>query len=366
MRLWQIAAALLAGIAVGAAAPGRLAGAFGHATLYVFLPALIFEAAWNLDCDAMLRAWRAIALLAVPGVVLTAAIVALAAHAGGLATGSAVLLGAVLSATDPIAVVAIFKRLAVPRALATIVESESLLNDAIAVVLYRAALAAIATGFTPAAGVQIAGTALLGSLAGIALGMLAGALAAYAVRRVPAPAVQTLTTVLAAYGAYFAAERLGFSGIFAAIACGITLRRMERMQLPAASARVVRRVWRRASSAANALLFFLIGAAIDVRELLRSPLLIALTLAGVLVARTALAYGLLAFARPALHVTWKTVVRLAGVRGALSLALALATPAFVAQRGALIDATFAVVVATVLVSALTLDRRVRRLRLPES
>ncbi|HEY5348575.1 MAG TPA: cation:proton antiporter, partial [Candidatus Lustribacter sp.] len=112
MKLWHIAALIAAGLIVGEARPGYLAELFRSATLYVFLPALIFEAAWQLDLRLMRRSWQPIVLLAVPGVVVTAALIALIVHGlGGVALGSALVLGAILSATDPVAVTAIFRRL---------------------------------------------------------------------------------------------------------------------------------------------------------------------------------------------------------------------------------------------------------------
>ncbi len=148
MKLWQILAVVAIGIVYGLIQPGRLAYAFGHATLYVFLPPLLFEAAWNLNFRAMRRQWIAIGVLAGPGVLLTAVIVAGALAVVRVPFGPALLTGAILSATDPIAVVAVFRRLPVPRTLATIVECESLFNDAVAVVLYRGVLVALSVGGT--------------------------------------------------------------------------------------------------------------------------------------------------------------------------------------------------------------------------
>src|SRR5579872_2815772 len=144
MKLWVIAALIAAGLVVGAFAPGAFTGWFRYATFQVFLPAIIFEAAWQLDFGTMRRAWRPIMLLAIPGVAVTAAAIAAIAYYGAhLQLPAALILGAVLSATDPVAVTAIFRRLEVPAVLATIVESESLLNDAVAVVLYRTVIGAV-------------------------------------------------------------------------------------------------------------------------------------------------------------------------------------------------------------------------------
>jgi CPA1 family monovalent cation:H+ antiporter len=269
------------------------------------------------------------------------------------------LLVAILCATDPVAVVAIFRRLRVPRALATIVESEALLNDAVAVALYRAVLAAIVVGLAPSGVAAASGRALLEIIIGAAVGSVVAALASLTLRpRVPA-AVQSAVTVVAAYGAYFVAARFDGSGIFAVITCAIVLREIDR-RLPAVEcAPEVQRLWDVLAIAANAIVFFLIGAAVQISTLAASRNLVVAALAAVLVARVVLAYGLLAIV-PNLARSWKAIVRLADVRGALSLALALALPLTVTQRGGMIAATFAVVVATVLASSLTLEWRARR------
>src|SRR5215469_12131221 len=146
MKGWQIAVTIAAGVVVGIFEPGRFEYVLGYATLYVFLPPLLFEAAWNLSYRAIARQWPAIVTLAGPGVLVTALIVAGALSIVRVDFGSALLMGAILSATDPIAVIAIFRSLKTPKTLVTIVECESLFNDAVAVVLYRGVLAAIALG----------------------------------------------------------------------------------------------------------------------------------------------------------------------------------------------------------------------------
>jgi monovalent cation:H+ antiporter, CPA1 family len=366
MQLWHIAALLIAGIVVGVLFPGRFTGVFPAATLYVFLPALIFEGAWYLDLRVMRRRWTPIALLAFPGVVVTAAVIALAMHyLASFGWGPALLLGAILSATDPVAVVAIFRRLDVPKPLATIVESESLLNDAIAVVLYRAILVAIVASGS-ASGVARAGEmAVLGVIAGVALGLLFAYAAAFALRERVSATVQSVATFIGAYGVYALCEHFGWSGIFAVLTFGVALRELERSRMSVTSAEGVATFWAWACGIANAVLFFLIGAAIDFTHLARSLPAVIVTIAAVAISRALVAYGLLHFARERLGVVWRTVVRMAGIRGALALALALATPAAVAQRSEIIDATFAVVVLTILLASLTLERRLAKLPLED-
>jgi CPA1 family monovalent cation:H+ antiporter len=364
VKLWHIAALLVVGIAVGVAFPGRLTGVFGQATLFVFLPALIFEGAWRLDLHLMRRACAPIALLAVPGVALTAIVIAACVHyIGAFDWGAALLVGAILSATDPVAVVAVFRRLPVPRELATIVESESLLNDAVVVVLYRALVAAIVLSAGTVGVLHEAAQALSGVLIGIAIGGAMAYAAAFALRRQVGAPVQSSATFVGAYGAYFLAEHGGWSGIFAVLTFGIVLRELERRYMSVASAEGVARFWDIVAVLANLVLFFLVGAALDFRDLLHVLPAVGVTLGAVMLARMLLAYGLLAPARGQLKPFWQTVVRMAGIRGALALALALATPAAIAQRNLIIDVTFAVVVVTILVGTLTLAPRLERLDL---
>ncbi len=363
MKLWQIGALVVLGLIIGELRPGAYTELFRTATLYAFLPALIFEAAWQLDARLMRRGLLPIVLLALPGVALTATLVAIVvAMFGGLALGPALVLGAVLSATDPVAVVAIFRRLNVPPLLATIVESESLLNDAVAVVLYRAIIAALLLSASTSAILHVGAQALLGTLAGVLCGVAIGYAGSFALRRRVPTVFQIVITFAVAYGAYFVAERFDWSGIFAVIASAIVMRELERRYESVDVARGVERAWHLASTVANALLFVLVGAAVEVMHLWALRAILLWTLGAVLLARIALAYGLLAFA-PRFMQSWKVVVRLAGVRGALSLALALGVPASIPGRATVIDATFFVVVVTVLLGAFTYERRIERLDL---
>jgi monovalent cation:H+ antiporter, CPA1 family len=358
VRAWQIIAAVAAGIVVGAIEPGRFEYALGHATLYVFLPPLLFEAAWNLNHRVMARHWPAIAVLAGPGVVLTALIVAGTLAVVRVPFGPALLTGAILSATDPIAVIAVFRRLKVPKTLATIVECESLCNDAVAVVLYRGILAALALGTAdPTTLARISVATIAGALGGIALGIVLGFVVARLLRRSTNVVVQILATIACAYGAYFAADALQLSGIFATIACGIALRYYERAWITLSIAEDVNRFWDLAAVLANALVFFLVGAALQLGQIAREPIFIIACLVAIAISRAVVASLLLPGGYPR---EWLDVVRVAGVRGALCVALALAIPASVAHRQAIVDAAFVVAIATIVAGSLTVMHVVRR------
>lgn len=358
MKLWHIAAVTLAGVVYGFFEPGQLTDAFRSLTLYVLLPALLFEGAWNLDYRAMRRQWPAILTLAVPGVALTAIIIAGALSVVGAPFGAALLAGAILSATDPIAVVAAFRRLPIPRTLRTVIECESLFNDAIAVVLYRAVLAVVLTAnATPANVGLVSLTALAGSVAGVAFGIGVAFVAAMVLRNRKSANLQIVTTLICAYGTYFTAERLHLSGIFAIVSSGIALRYFERRWVTVQLAHDVEGFWDVAALLANAVVFFLTGAALDVARLGGNVAFVAAALIGVAVARAAVSALLLPAGFPP---EWLDVVRIAWLRGALSLALAIALPQQTPYREPIVVATFAVALATIISSTFTVPPVVAR------
>ncbi len=331
--------------------------------LFVFLPALVFEAAWNLDLAALRRYWRPILILAVPGVLFSALCVA-----GGLVLLGllpplpALLLGAILSATDPIAVIAIFRRLRVPADLQAIVESESLFNDGVAVVLtglFAAALAGGALGFDlPASGLRF----LEVTAGGAAIGLAAAGLLVFSLRSVPDPMLLVVGTVVAAYGAYLAADRLAISGIFAVLAVGIALRAVRGFPTEAA-AEDVDRFWATLAFFANSLVFLAMGLRIEFDRMIHEPKLVLATLGLLIAARVILSYVVLPFSglRPGMR-SWLHVIALSGIRGALSVALALGLPQSLPHRAEIIDAVFGVVVVTIVGQGLALPLVLRRLR----
>jgi monovalent cation:H+ antiporter, CPA1 family len=358
VKLWQIILMVVLGIVYGLIQPGRLTYALGHATLYIFLPALLFEAAWNLNYKAILRQWAAIATLAGPGVILTALIVAGALAVVRVPFGPALLTGAILSATDPIAVVAIFRRLKVPKTLVTIVECESLFNDAVAVLLYRGVLAALALGLAHAGGVAIvAGKVIGGAIAGVAFGIVLAFLVARSLRGSTSVRVQIVATLLCAYGVYFVCEYLQLSGLFAVIAFGIALRYYERSWITLRIAQDVNAFWDLVALLANALVFFLVGAALEIGRVAQEPVFVVACVVAIAIARVVVAGLLLPAGFPR---EWLDVVRVAGMRGALSLALALALPKDVPYREAIVDATFTVALATLAASTFTVTPAIER------
>jgi CPA1 family monovalent cation:H+ antiporter len=347
--------AAVAMVAVGALFPIAPPFAFGDTVLFVFLPPLIFEAAWNLDLGLLRRlGWR-IAMLAVPGTLATAGIVA-----GGLTLlgvlplDAALIFGAIVAATDPVAVVAAFRRVPVPADLRTLIEGESLSNDGVALVLFGIALA-IATGrpVSPGAEVLAAVTQIGG---GVVIGAVAGVLCAAVLRATNAAEYEVTVTIVLAYVAYLAATGMHCSGIFATAAGAIALRATIATS-PAAISNTeeVDRVWSALAFVANAVVFIATGLLIQPARIAHEPVLVLAAIAVVWLARVLLA--LVATRDRAGRIT----TFLAGMRGALPLALALSLPDTLAFRPQIIDATFAVVLVTIVVQGAPLEVVLKRL-----
>jgi CPA1 family monovalent cation:H+ antiporter len=329
--------------------------AFGDTLLFVFLPPLIFEAAWNLDLDALRRTAGRIALLAVPGTLVTAFVVAGGVTlAQALPFGPALLFGAIVAATDPVAVVAAFRRVRVPADLRTLVEGESLSNDGIALILF-----AFALPFAAGEPSSIGADALFGVLevvGGTLVGALCGVLCAGVLRATDAAEYEATVTIVLAYGAYMGATALHCSGIFATAAGAIALRAMvARMPRAITNADDVDRIWSALAFIANAFVFIATGLVIRPDRIAHEPALVVVAIVTVVLARVLL--SLVATRKRAEQIT----VFLAGMRGALPLALALSLPDTAPFRPQIIDGAFAVVLFTVIVQGAPLELVLARL-----
>ena len=336
---------------------------FGPALIFVFLPALIFEAAWNVNAASLRRNWLAVSVLAIPGVIVTAFLVA-----GGLALVGllpflpALLLGTILAATDPIAVIAVFRRLDVPLELATIVEGESLFNDGAAIVLYGVVVELLTGARAAPTPLGIAWTAISVAAFGALIGLVVAAVVARLLRGIADAQLQVVGTIVAAFGSYLLADEFHFSGIFAAVVAGIALRAFPRF--PSRDASIdVDRFWSVVSFLANAFVFTLMGLRIEFARILEEPLLVLLTLGLVTLARLLLAYVALPLATKNLARGWRPVIAISGMRGALSVALVIGLPEDIPYRHQLVDTVFGVVFVTLVAQGLGVGPLISRLKL---
>jgi monovalent cation:H+ antiporter, CPA1 family len=290
--------------------------------LLVFIPGLVFEAALSLDVTQLRRLVAPVLLLATVGVAATVLLIGALSHlALGLGWTDGLILGAVLAPTDPVAVVSLLRALRGPGALATLLEGESLFNDGTGVAIFTALLAGVATGPSPA---DVAGRFAVISAGGLVVGAIAGMIGAALLRLVTEPSSEILITLAIAYGSYLAADIAGFSGIVAAVTAGIVIAAVSRRAR--LHGREMTDFWTLLAFILNAMLFLLIGTAIPTRHLADALAMVGIAFGIVLLARAVPTYVITALVSSVgrrIPWRWRHMIFWSGLRGALSVALAL-------------------------------------------
>ena len=330
--------------------------------LSILLPPLVFEAAFHLNLDKLQRNLTTIGLLAVPGVVITMLVVGGILHLGaGLPLGPALIFGSLIAATDPISVLAIFRRLGAPKRLEVLLEGESLFNDGTAIVIYGLALNAVLTGRFNLIGGVIDFAVIAGG--GVAVGLVLGWLVLQLIGRIDDYLVETTLTTVLAFGSYLLAERLGVSGVLAVVTAGLLNGNIGQRGMSPTTRIVVLNFWEYVAFLANSAIFLLIGLDIDLPALASNWQFILWAIAAILVSRAIAVYSLSRLGRE-MPERWRHVLFWGGLRGAIALALALSLPAALGpERRTLIVMTFGVVLFTLLLQGLSMDRLLHALRL---
>lgn len=345
--------------------------------LSLLVPPLIFEAAFHLRLDDLRRDLGLILLLAVPGVILSMLVVGgLISLANiGIRIELALVFGALIAATDPVAVVALFRRLGVPKRLQVLLEGESLFNDGTAIVMFNITLAIAGlaahgeSSISPDSGLgmwiaeflKVAGG---GVLTGVVLGMFASQI----IGRIDDPLVETTLTTVLAFGSYLIGEHvLGVSGVLAVVTAGIVNGNVGPQGMSATTRVVVFNFWEYAAFLANSFIFLLIGLAIDIADLTNNLPAIGIAILAVLLARALGIYGLSIFNR-GISTKWKHVMYWGGMRGAIALALALTLPVniepgMLAEVNLLRNMAFGVVLFTLLIQGISMDWVIKKLEL---
>ena len=346
----------------------QLAGeGFEEVLVFLFLPVLVFQAVLGLSVRSFFGNLGPILALSLVALGISTALVGVALRVGlDLPLATALVFGALISATDPVAVVAVFREVGVPGRLLTLVEGESLLNDGVAIVLFNILLASalgeqvsVASGVVDFVGVFFGGAAL-----GVALGF-AAALVLPWLDRLSGAAL----SVAVAYGSFVLADHvLGFSGVMATVAAGLVLGGLAPSRASAEVRETWEELWEALDYIANAVLFLLIGLVIDLDLITENLGAIGLAVVVVLLARAVAVVPLVAalerFAGiPPVGIRNDAVLVWGGLRGGVALALALALPEELAERETLVAMTGGVVLATLLLNATTVGALVRRLGL---
>ena len=338
------------------------------------LPPLIFEASLNTPWREFRQNARPVVVLATLGVLCASAIVACGMHwIVGWGWSSSVLLGVLLSATDPVAVISVFNDAGVSGRFRQIMEAESLLNDGTAATLFTASVAAFpidaASHFSP----LHTAAALAGNVAGgIGVGILVGLCAVLIARGTNDHLVETTITAVAAYGSFLVADHFGASGILATVTAGMLMGNILSLShskvewLTPRGREVVLAFWEFAAFVANSIVFLIIGARAEhilVQSIIVWPIIAAIAL--VLIGRAGAVYPIAALFRHTKHRLTPGEQHLlfwGGLRGALALSLALSLPAWHAQTDQIVITTFGVVTFSLIVQGLTLPRLVKSLQ----
>lgn len=371
LRVPYTVALVVVGLVGGAVATSASIGFIevpSELVLVVLLPGLVFEAAYRLRVAELRRWFGGLVLLAIPGVLISALVVAVVLTFGtGLPIGLAFIVGAMVSATDPAAVVATFKQIRVAPALATMVDGESLLNDGTGLVLVAIALQVLVTPLAPAEAIWVfAATVALS----VAIGLGSGYIAARLIGLVDDHLIELTMSVVLAYGSYLIADHFHLSGVIATVTAGVVLGNVgPGRAMSATGADAIDTVWEFLAYLLTAVVFLLVGLAIPPARLLGSLGPIAWAVVGALIGRAIVVYVLLGGVSRAAPLPglaervpsgWLHVLFWSGLRGAVAVAAALALPDDVPQRALLQDITFGVVLFTLLIQGTTVGRVVAR------
>jgi CPA1 family monovalent cation:H+ antiporter len=368
LRIPYTVALVVAGVAVSALPFREQIQLSPGLIVTILLPGLVFEAAYRLDGGELRRTFGGVALLAVPGVLVSAAVVATILNvATGLPLAEAFLVGTIVAATDPVAVVSTMRRLSAPRRLVTLVDAESLFNDGTAALAFVVALSALESRPSSFADDALRFTAsLLGS---VAIGGLSGFLISRTLKATSDHLIELTLTLLAAYGTYLVADLVHGSGIIASVVAGIVLGTYGRREgMSRRAVEVIDDVWEFLAFVFTGAAFLLIGIAIPVGSLAAAALPIAWGVVAVLLGRAIVVYGLLGGAARlgeligmagALPLSWLHVMNWTGLRGAVATALALSIPEGTPDRELIQGIAFGIVLFTLIVQGTTAERVLR-------
>lgn len=332
----------------------------------IFLPPLIFEAALQMPWKRLRDQLPLTITLAFLGVAISASLVAGGLHwLLGWSWLGAAFFGVLIAATDPVSVIAAFKEMRAEPRLCMVVESESLLNDGVAAVGFSILLGLAGGGtLTPVAAAGALAWTVLGGIA--SGGVVAFVLLKLAGRTEDHLVEITLTTVIA-WGSFLLAEHLGASGVFAALVAGVIVGNLGWRRAISDNGRGhVLGFWEYAAFLANSLLFLMIGSHEAHQPLALVSGALAVVIALTLIGRAAAVYPIALLFRPTrlrLPAPYQHVLLWGGLRGAVGLALALAVPASVPERGQIIVLAFGVVAFSIFLQGLTMPPLLRRWKL---
>lgn len=341
--------------------------------LFVFLPTLIFESAFNLDVKQLRSNLLPVLVLAIPGLIMSTVIIGLIVWIfTDINLAAALLLGSILSATDPVAVISLFKQLGAPKRLTVLVEGESLFNDATSIVVSRILLVVATAGYfsaeTAFTGVVSFFTVFFG---GILVGWLAGMMTGFVLGMVEGDAFIeiSLTTILAYFSFMIAEDLFHVSGVMAVVAAGITMGSWGRAKISPSVAGYLEHFWEYLAYVANALIFLLVGLRVELGALIGSLEPLCWVLVAMLISRAMVVYSLVPLAAllPGVEPvkrSYQTVMFWGGLRGAIALAIVLSLGDF-EYTDIFVAIVTGAVLFTLLIQGLSIERLIKHLGLDQ-
>ncbi|PWK05224.1 cation:proton antiporter [Tumebacillus permanentifrigoris] len=337
---------------------------FHFAIIALFLPTLLGEATLKLPASHLREAQRPILLLAILGTLLSYVVVGFLAYYWlGLPLEVAFVFGALMAATDPVSVISIFKSMGVDHRLETIMEGESLLNDGVAVVLFKISQASLVAYIS--AGVGGLGLGLLEfakvSLGGVLVGAVLAYLFSQLTRLYDDYPLEIIFSMLLFYGSFFIAEHFHVSGVIAVVIAGVIFGNYgTRIGMGEKTRIAIDSFWSVAALIANSVVFLMVGLEINRIELLANWQIILAAIGIVLIARSVSVYLPLLFHRRTSY-RWQHVLNWGGLRGSLSIALALSLPQNFSGRETVLVLALGVVLFSLVVQGLTIKPLLRLL-----
>jgi monovalent cation:H+ antiporter, CPA1 family len=336
--------------------------------LFIFLPPLLFEAAWNMKWVNIVENLVPIGLYAVGGVLFSIAGVAIGlTQLSGVPLVTALLVGSCLSATDSASVIGLFREVGASKRLTTLMEGESLFNDGASVVAFGIILS-LALGSASLTLSQTVAQFLTVTSIGIGVGGLIGFCLASLTQRLGSPWVEQSLTLVAAYGTYLVVEELGGSGVIGVVTVGLLMGNLG-WDTPSPSRQFIKESWQFIAFFINSIVFLLIGDQIYFRQVIPNLPTTVVAIAAVIFSRAVTIYGLGSINNWLTQspIPWRdqTVLWWGGLRGSVSIALALSIPTTVPGHEEIMANVFETVLFTLLLQGLTTKPLLKLLNLIE-